>query len=57
MDEGTSALDPKTEAAVLDNLKVFLKGKTAIIITHDIDAYRWADKFYRMDNDGCLKEL
>lgn len=57
LDEGTSALDPKTEAAVLDNLKVFLKGKTAIIITHDIDAYRWADKFYRMDNDGCLKEL
>lgn len=57
MDEGTSALDPKTEAAVLDNLKVFLKGKTAIIITHDIDAYRWADKFYRMDNDGSLNEL
>ena len=57
MDEGTSALDPKTEATVLDNLREFLKNKTAIIITHNIEAYRWADKFYRMDNDGCLKEL
>ena len=57
MDEGTSALDPKTEATVLDNLRGFLKNKTAIIITHDVEAYRWADKFYRMDNDGCLKEL
>ena len=55
MDEGTSALDPKTEATVLDNLREFLKNKTAIIITHNIEAYRWADKFYRMDNDGCPK--
>ncbi|KAK3250918.1 hypothetical protein CYMTET_39728 [Cymbomonas tetramitiformis] len=39
LDEPTSALDPVTTQSVVENLGEFLKGKTAIIVTHNSAAF------------------
>ena len=44
MDEGTSALDPKTEAKVMDNL--FGLGITMIMIAHRLDTIANCDQIY-----------
>jgi ATP-binding cassette subfamily B (MDR/TAP) protein 1 len=62
LDESTSALDYVTRAEVLEAIRSWRKGKTTIIITHDISQIRSDDFLYMLDNaqvvqEGYRKEL
>ncbi|KAI4611581.1 hypothetical protein J4E81_002317 [Alternaria sp. BMP 2799] len=62
LDESTSSLDYVTRAEMLDAIRSWRKGKTTIIITHDILQIRPNDFLYLLDNarvvqQGCRKEL
>ena len=54
-DDCLSAVDARTEKTVLDNLNVYLKNKTAIIITHRIFSLFEFDKIIVLD-DGKIVE-
>ena len=51
MDEGTSALDPQTEANVMKNL--YDKGMTMIMIAHRLETIRECDQIYVVEQ-GCV---
>ena len=60
MDEGTSALDPKTEAKVMEN--IYGQGMTLIIIAHRLETIADCDQIYvveqgRITQHGTHKEL
>lgn len=56
LDEVTTALDPKTEAAICETLRK-LRGKVAILaISHQPAMMEIADKVYRL-KDGLIEEL
>lgn len=62
LDESTSSLDYVTRAEMLDAIRSWRKGRTTIIITHDILQIQPNDFLYLMDNarvvqQGCRKEL
>ncbi len=44
MDEATGALDPSSEAVVLDGHQRMMKGRTTLLITHRLDLARRADR-------------
>ncbi|KAH7402489.1 multidrug resistance protein-like protein 2 [Pyrenochaeta sp. MPI-SDFR-AT-0127] len=62
LDESTSALDYITRAAILQSIREWRKGKTTIVITHDISQIGPDDFLYLLDNaqlvqEGYRKEL
>ena len=48
LDEVLSALDPDTREYLLDELKIFLQNKTAILITHHTEMIRICDHVHHM---------
>ena len=48
MDEGTSALDPQTEARVMERL--YAEGRTMIIIAHRLETIRQCDQIYVIEH-------
>jgi ATP-binding cassette subfamily B protein len=50
LDEPTSALDRETEASVMDSLNEALKGKTVIMVTHNIGLVKDFDIIYLVEN-------
>ena len=54
LDEGTSALDEKTENEILDIFDKELVNKTIIIVSHRKNTMKICDKIYHME-DGQLK--
>ena len=52
LDEPTSALDENNKELILDLIKK-IKGKTVIIITHDMDLTKYVDTTYLI-NDGVI---
>jgi ATP-binding cassette subfamily B protein len=62
MDEATGALDPSSEAAVLEGYARVMKGRTTILITHRIDLARQAERVVvlehgRIEEDGAPEDL
>jgi ATP-binding cassette subfamily B (MDR/TAP) protein 1 len=62
LDESTSALDYITRAAILQAIRNWRKGKTTIVITHDISQVQPDDFLYLMEDahvvqEGYRKEL
>ncbi|KAH7406010.1 P-loop containing nucleoside triphosphate hydrolase protein [Phaeosphaeria sp. MPI-PUGE-AT-0046c] len=62
LDESTSALDYITRAAILQSIREWRKGKTTIVITHDISQIQPDEFMYLMENaevvqEGYRKEL
>ena len=62
MDEATGALDPSSEAAVLDGYERILRGRTTVLITHRLDLARQAERVVviedgRVQEDGPPSEL
>lgn len=57
LDEFTSALDSETEGRVLENLRPYLEGRTAIIIAHRLSTLRQiADRIVVLDEGGIAEE-
>ena len=61
-DEATSALDSGSESVVVDNMRKFLAGRTAVIIAHRLSTVRAADRILvlsegRLVEDGTHDEL
>ena len=55
MDEATGALDPSSEAAVLEGYDRVMRGRTTLLITHRRDLARRADRIVVID-DGRISE-
>lgn len=55
MDEGTSALDNKTEQKIIETIDESLQGKTAIVISHRLSIIKKADNIIYLDH-GSVKE-
>ena len=53
LDDSVSAVDTKTETAILSNLRKTRAGKTTILIAHRISTIEKMDKILFLD-DGCL---
>ncbi|SMC90980.1 peptidase domain-containing ABC transporter [Moheibacter sediminis] len=54
-DEATSSLDANNEKTIMENLNLFLKGKTAIIIAHRLSTVKNADQIIVMDNGNVIE--
>jgi len=55
MDEATGALDPSSEAAVLEGYDRVMKGRTTVLITHRLDLARQAERVIVVKN-GRIEE-
>jgi ATP-binding cassette subfamily B protein len=55
LDDCTSALDSRTEAALWDRLHEVMPGMTAVIITHRPDTLERADNIYVMENGRVVE--
>ncbi|MDE3003610.1 MAG: ABC transporter ATP-binding protein [Gemmatimonadota bacterium] len=56
MDEATGALDPSSEAAVLDGYDRIMKGRTTILITHRLDLARQAERVVVMEKGRIVED-
>jgi len=52
LDEFTAALDPATEAALLDSVEEALAGRTLLLVTHRKSALRIADRVVELGPAG-----
>ncbi len=62
LDDCLSSVDAETESEILEDLKVLLKDKTCLIISHRISAVKHADEILVIDEGkiierGCHQEL
>jgi ATP-binding cassette subfamily B protein len=55
-DEATNALDANNERIIMDNLKVFYRGKTAVIVAHRLSTVQNADKIIVLDKGKIVEE-
>jgi len=55
LDDSFSAVDTHTEEAILNNLKIFMRGRTSIIISHRISTVKDADNIIVL-SDGRIAE-
>ena len=46
LDEATSALDYRSERSIMQNLHLFAKGRTVIMIAHRLSTVMQCDKIY-----------
>ena len=56
LDEATSALDHTSRSIVIDRIREWRRGKTTIIIAHDISQIRDEDYTYILDNGNIVQE-
>ncbi len=56
LDEATSSLDANNEQRIVENLRLFGKGRTVIIAAHRLSTIRNANQIAFFEK-GCLKEL
>ena len=56
LDEATSALDHTSRLTVMDGIRKWRKGKTTIIITHDISQIEENDYAYLLDGGHIVQE-
>ncbi|MEZ6120306.1 MAG: ABC transporter ATP-binding protein [Pirellulaceae bacterium] len=55
MDEPMTGLDTQSESAVNQQLQAFLKDKTSIVITHDLNAARDADRVLVLERGRAIR--
>ena len=56
LDDSFSAVDTHTEEEILKNLKLFMKDRTSILISHRISTVKDADKIIVLENGKILEE-
>jgi len=54
-DEATTSLDKENESIIATLIKKISKGKTIIIITHNIHPFQFADNIYELKKGGCIE--
>ncbi len=54
-DEATNALDANNELVIMNNLKGYLKGKTAIIVAHRLSTVKNADQIIVLDKGRIVE--
>lgn len=55
-DEATNALDANNEKEIGENLNVFFKGRTVIVVAHRLSTVKNADKIVVLDNGKVVEE-
>ena len=55
LDEATNALDARNERAIVENLDVFYRGRTVVVVAHRLSTVRNADRIIVLDG-GCVVE-
>lgn len=56
LDDSLSAVDTKTENAILNSLKKIMVGRTSIIISHRVSSAKLADKIIVLDDGEIIEE-
>lgn len=56
LDDSLSAVDAKTEAKILENIKNIRDGKTNIIISHRLSAISHADEIIVLDSGRIIEQ-
>ena len=56
LDEPTSSVDVKTEAAIVEAMERLTRGRTTFIITHRESALKHCDRILRIEH-GCVVSL
>lgn len=56
LDEATSALDQKSRVKVMDRIREWRKGKTTIIITHEVSQIQDDEYVYVLENGKVVQE-
>jgi ATP-binding cassette subfamily B protein len=56
LDDSLSAVDTKTENAILNSLKKIMVGRTSIIISHRVSSAKLADKIIVLDDGVIIEE-
>lgn len=56
LDEATNALDANNERIILDNLNIFYKGKTVVIVAHRLSTVQNADNIIVLDKGQIIEE-
>ncbi len=51
LDEGTSALDDKTEKGIIESIKLISNHKTIIMISHKLSTLKYCDKIYEINKN------
>jgi len=54
-DEATNALDSNNEHIILDNLNIFFKGKTVIVVAHRLSTVKNADQIVVLENGEIVE--
>jgi ATP-binding cassette subfamily B protein len=56
LDEATGALDPSSEAEVIERLADLRRGRTTVVITHRLDLARRAERVVVIDSGRVVEE-
>ena len=51
LDEGTSALDDKTEKGIIESIRLISNHKTIIMISHKLSTLKYCDKVYEINKN------
>lgn len=55
LDEATSSLDASNEKNIIENLNIFFKGKTVVIVAHRLSTIKNADKIIVLDKGTIIE--
>lgn len=55
-DEATNSLDAKNEKVIVENLELFFKGKTVVIVAHRLSTVKNADKIVVLEGGKIVEE-
>lgn len=56
LDEATNSLDANNESGIMENLELFFKGKTVLIVAHRLSTVKNADKIVVLDKGQIVEE-
>ena len=56
LDDALSAVDTKTENAILNSMQRIMKGRTSIIISHRVSSAKRADKVVMLDDGKIIQQ-
>jgi ATP-binding cassette subfamily B protein len=56
LDEATNSLDARNEKAIMENLSIFFKGRTVIVVAHRLSTVKNADKIIILEKGRLVEE-